>query len=139
MIQRIQSIWLLISALCAAFSYKYSFYSGNKLNPDGTQSFENLDAGSNFILLITTAILAAGCFYIIFLYKDRKQQFWLTLAALGLSVINLFIYYNETKKYISGNVSLGSILSIGIPILLLLAAMGIRKDQKLVKSVDRLR
>jgi len=139
MIQRIQSIWLLISALCAAFSYKYSFYSGNILNPDGTQNFEKLDAGSNFILLITTAILAAGCFYIIFLYKDRKQQFWLTLAALGLSVINLFIYYNETKKYISGNVSLGSILSIGIPILLLLAAMGIRKDQKLVKSVDRLR
>jgi drug/metabolite transporter (DMT)-like permease len=115
------------------------FTAATILNPDGTQNFEKLDAGSNFILLITTAILAAGCFYIIFLYKDRKQQFWLTLAALGLSVINLFIYYNETKKYISGNVSLGSILSIGIPILLLLAAMGIRKDQKLVKSVDRLR
>ena len=139
MIQRIQSIWLLVSALCAAFSYKFPFYSGNILNADATQSFEKLDASSNFILLITTAILAAGCFYIIFLYKNRKQQFWLTLAALGLAVINIFIYYNETKKYVSGNVSLGSVLSIGIPILLMLAAMGIRKDQKLVKSVDRLR
>ena len=139
MIQRIQSIWLLVAALCAAFSYKFSFYSGNMQKPDGTQSFEKLDASSNFILLITTGILAAVCFYIIFLYKNRSQQFWLTLAALGLSAINLFIYYNETKKFISGNVALGSILSIGIPILLMLAAMGIRKDQKLVKSVDRLR
>jgi drug/metabolite transporter (DMT)-like permease len=139
MIQRIQSIWLLVSALCAASSYKFPFYSGNMLNPDGTQSFEKLDAGSNFILLITTAVLGAGCFYIIFLYKNREQQFWLTLAALGLSVINLFIYFNETQKYTSGNMALGSVLSIGTPIFLLLAAMGIRKDQKLVKSVDRLR
>lgn len=64
---------------------------------------------------------------------------WLTLAAAGLSIINLIIYYMETKKFESGTYSLTAILSLAIPVLLVLAARGIWKDEKLVKSVDRLR
>lgn len=139
MIQRIQTLFLLLSALCAAFTYKFSFYSGNKIDKDAKQVFEKLFASSNFILLITTAILVASCLYLIFIYKTRKQQMWLTLAAAGLSIINLIIYYMETKKFESGTYSLTAILSLAIPVLLGLAARGIWKDEKLVKSVDRLR
>jgi K+ transporter len=139
MIQRIQTLFLLIASLCTAFTYKFSFYSGNKLDKDNKQVFETLIASSNFILMITTAILVAGCLYIIFLYKNRKQQLWLTLGAAGLSVINLIIYYTETKKFESGTYSLTAILSLATPVLLVLAARGIWKDDKLVKSVDRLR
>jgi len=139
MIQRIQSLFLLIASLCAAFTYKFSFYSGNKLDKDNKQVFETLIASSNFILMITTAILVAACLYIIFLYKNRKQQLWLTVGAAGLSLINLIIYFTETKKFESGAYSLTAVLSLAIPILLVLAARGIWKDDKLVKSVDRLR
>jgi hypothetical protein len=40
---------------------------------------------------------------------------------------------------VEGNFDLTSLISIAIPILLLLAGRNIYKDEKLVKSMDRLR
>ena len=139
MIQRIQTIWLFLSALCAAFTYKFPFYSGNIIGKDNIQRYEKLVASSNFLLLISTALLIGGAIVLIFLYKNRKQQFWLTMAAAGLSIINIIIYFSELKKFISGNMSLTAVFAFAIPIFLLLAANGIWKDEKLVKSLDRLR
>jgi multisubunit Na+/H+ antiporter MnhG subunit len=139
MIQRIQTIWLFLSALCAAFTYKFPFYSGNIVGKDNIQRYEKLVASSNFLLLVSTALLIGGAIAIIFLYKNRKQQFWLTVAAAGLAIINVIIYFSELKKFISGNMSLTAVFALTIPIFLLLAANGIWKDEKLVKSLDRLR
>ena len=139
MIQRIQTVWLFLVALCAAFTFKFPFYSGNMIGKDNIPRYEKLVASSNFLLLIFTAILIGGAIAIIFLYKNRKQQLWLTITAAGLSIINIIIYFSQLKKFISGNVSLAAVLVFAIPIFLLLAANGIWKDEKLVKSLDRLR
>ena len=139
MIQRMQSLWLLAAAICAALTFKFSFYSGNTPDKNNLPKFENLVASSNFLLLIFTAVLVAGCLIIIFLYKDRKLQLQLSIAALILSIINLVIYFRQLKDFSSGNISLTAVLSFAIPVLLILAARGIRKDEKLVKSLDRLR
>ena len=139
MIQRIQTIWLFLSALCAAFTYKFPFYTGNKIPISVTGEQQKLVASSNFLLLILTAVLIVGTFIIIFLYKNRKQQLWLTISALVISIVNIIIYFTELKKFISGTISLTAILSFLIHIFLLLAANGIWKDEKLVKSLDRLR
>src|SRR5215204_6178387 len=116
MIQRIQTVWLFLSALCAAFTYQYPFYSGNIGGKDNIQRYEKLVASSNFLLLIFTGVLIAGAIVIIFLYKNRKQQLWLTIAAAGLSIINIIIYFSELKKFISGNMSLAAVLAFAIPI-----------------------
>jgi len=139
MVQRIQTVWLFLAALCAAFTFKFPFYTGNKIPISLTGEQQKLVASSNFLLLIFTAVLIAGTFIIIFLYKNRKQQLWFTIAASALSVINIIIYFTELKNFVSGTISLTSILSFVIPIFLLLAANGIWKDEKLVKSLDRLR
>jgi drug/metabolite transporter (DMT)-like permease len=139
MIQRIQTIWLFLSALCAAFTYKFPFYTGNKIPISVTGEQQKLVASSNFLLLILTAVLIVGTFIIIFLYKNRKQQLWLTILALVISIVNIIIYFTELKKFVSGTISLTAILSFIIPIFLLLAANGIWRDEKLVKSLDRLR
>ena len=136
MIQRIQSIWLLVASVCAAFTFKFSFYSGSKPEKNDTQY---LVASSNFLLLIFTAALVAGCLIIIFLYKERKRQLWLTIATAVLSVLNLIIYFSQIKKFSGGTISLSAVLALVIPVLLVLAARGIWKDEKLVKSLDRLR
>ena len=75
----------------------------------------------------------------IFMYKNRKQQMWLTAAAAGLSIINIILYFTELKKFVSGNMSLTAVFALAIPVFLLLAINGIWKDEKLVKSLDRLR
>lgn len=139
MIQRIQTVWLFLAALCAAFTYKFPFYSGNKLNSTNVQTYEKLVASSNFLLLIFTAALTIGCIIIIFLYKNRKQQMWLAVTAAGLSVIDIILYFTELKKFVSGNVSLAAVFAFAIPVFLMLAVNGIYKDEKLVKSLDRLR
>ena len=109
------------------------------IGKDNVPRYEKLTASSNFLLLIFTALLIGGAIAIIFLYKNRKQQLWLTIAAAAVSIINIIIYFSQLKKFISGNVSLAAVLVFAIPIFLLLAANGIWKDEKLVKSLDRLR
>ena len=139
MIQRIQTVWLFLAALFAALTYKFPFYSGNVVNKEKVQLFEKLLASSNFLVLIFTAGLIVGTIIIIFMYKNRKQQMWLTAAAAGLSIINIILYFTELKKFVSGNMSLTAVFALAIPVFLLLAINGIWKDEKLVKSLDRLR
>ena len=139
MIQRIQTVWLFLAVIFAALTYKFPFYTGNIIGKDNVQRFLSLNATSNFILLILTAGFIAGTTAIIFMYKNRKQQLWLTVVAACLSVVNLVLYFYEIKKFTSGNMSLTAILAFALPVLLILAANGIRKDEKLIKSLDRLR
>ena len=139
MIQRIQTVWLFLASLFAALTYKFPFYVGNILDKENKKNWVELVASSNFLLLTFTAGLVAGAIAIIFLYKNRRQQMWLAVAAGGLAIINIVIYFNELKKFADGNMSITSVLALGIPIFIGLAVHGIWKDEKLVKSLDRLR
>ena len=64
-----------------------------------------------------------------------------TFVALLVSLLNIFLYYNETKKFIAieSSLDLSCVVVFAIPVLLFLAFRGIYKDEKLIKSVDRLR
>jgi preprotein translocase subunit YajC len=141
MIQRIQTFWLLAAAICTALSFRFSFYSGNKAGADGQPSFEKLTASSHFLLLLIAVLLIAGSMVIIFLYKNRKQQFWLTIAASFFAILNIVLYVVQTNKFLpqEGNYDLTSILVLLIPVFYILAARAVRKDEKLMKSLDRLR
>lgn len=139
MIQRIQTLWLALASVAALLTLKFSFYSGNKQQPDLTSKWQELTATTNFILLILTAGLGATCAIVIFLYKDRKMQLRLTALALIISLVNIFLYYNEAKKFTEGNMDITALISLAIPIFLGFAIRGIYKDEKLIKSADRLR
>ena len=99
-----------------------------------------LTAATNFLLLILTVGIAVTAAIVIFLYRDRKVQLRLSIIALIVSLSNLIIYYNEVRKFTpEGNYSLTSLLALSIPVFLALAIMGIYKDEKLIRSADRLR
>ena len=93
------------------------------------------------LLLILTAGVGIASLIAIFLYKNRKMQLRIVLITLLVSLLNLGLYYSEIKKYVpgEGNISLWAVFAIFIPILLFFAIRGIRRDEKLVKSLDRLR
>ncbi len=141
MIQRIQSVWLLLAGVAAFLTLKFSFYSGN-IEPAGQpKKFDALTAQSNILLLILTVILGLVCLAAIFLYKDRKLQLRLLFLSLGISIIDLILYWNGTKKFVpgEGKFDLTAVIAIIIPVLLIMAIRGIYRDQKLVKSLERLR
>ena len=139
MLQRIQTLWTLLAAACAALTFKFSFYSGNKVVGANGHVFQSVTATSGILLLIITVIIIAVGLVNIFNFKQRKKQLWITVGLIFLSLLNLFLYYRASQNFIEGTYDLAAILSLAIPIFLLLAVRGILKDEKLVKSADRLR
>jgi len=140
MLQRRQTLWLLLAAVSAILTFKYSFFSGNKLIK-AEKPFTYLTATSSIVILILTVALVSAIVIDVFLYKNRKLQLRIALAAAAVSVLNIFLYYSETKNFVAGegNYDLTSILVFAIPVFLIFALSGIYKDEKLVKSLDRLR
>ena len=135
MIQRIQTIWLLLAAVASFATLKLSFYSGNKDN----NLFEELTGSSHFLLLILSVAVGLLALITIFLFKNRKLQIRLSLLGIVLQLVALVIYFQQIKTYVQGNFTLTSALSFIIPVFFILAWLGIRKDEKLIKSMDRLR
>ena len=90
-------------------------------------------------MLILTVAVAIAALVLIFLYKDRKMQMKIALIVLGLSLVNIFLFVSATEKFVEGTYDLTSPVAVAVPVFLLLAVRGIYKDEKLVKSVDRLR
>jgi len=136
-----QSVWLLFAAICAILSIKYSFYSGNIDTPGQPVSFQYLTASFDIWILITTIAMVCIAVIDIFLYKNRKLQGRLAILGILLSLLNIYLYLKAIHRYVEnqGSHTITAIFVFAIPILFFLAARGIYRDQKLVKSLDRLR
>ena len=136
MIQRIQSVWLLIASVVTFLTLKLSFYSGTYL-PDNL--YHQLNGTQNLPLMIATIGLGVLTLITIFLYKNRPTQLWLCIVAILLDVVLLFLYHRETSSFTRGDYAFTAVLHFIIITALLLAARGINKDEKLIKDSNRLR
>lgn len=139
MIQRSQSVWLLLASACAFLSIKFPFFYINSIVPGVATNEYN--AASNVLLLVLTAILGALLLLLIFLYKNRTLQFRLTMLALLISAVNLFLYFHfgYQKEAVAPGIALSSVFAFLIPIFCIMAVLGIRRDMKLIRSLDRIR
>jgi Domain of unknown function (DUF4293) len=136
MIQRIQSVWLLLAAACAFAGFKFSYYSGNKINDT---VLHELDATSTMLLMITTVAVAVLALITIFLFKKRTLQLRLCVLGILLEAVLIFLYYREVRFFVQGTYSLTAILHSIIVLAFVLAARGINNDAKLLKESNRLR
>lgn len=139
MLQRIQSVWTLLAAICAALTFKFSFFSGNKAVDVTGHRFTSVTATSSVLILLVTVIITAATLINIFNYKNRRRQIWINIGLIILSLLNIFLYFKESQGFVEGKYDLTAVLSFVIPLFLILAVRGIMKDDKLVKSADRLR
>lgn len=129
MLQRIQTVWMFLAVLGAVF-----------LNITA-QDFDVL--GAYLTINVSTVILILFGVLSIFSFKNRKRQILLNNISIIINalLIGLLAYW---LLNLSGGISIPEkgiepvfpFLSI---VCLLLANMYIRKDERLVKSVDRLR
>lgn len=93
------------------------------------------------ILLIVIMLVSVVA---IFMYKRRKQQRMLVIIAVVIDIVAIALeayYLNQAKNGQSNLMVLNFRVIIPVVnlILLLLASRGIKKDDDLVKSYDRLR
>ena len=139
MIQRQQTLWLLLAGVAAFLTFQYPFYTGDILK-ENLPVKEDLDAASHLGLLLMTAVLILIALIAIFLFKERKTQLRTTIVGLIISVLLLILYFSRVSNYQpGGHFTLTCIFAFLVPISFGLAARGIYKDQKLIKSLDKLR
>ena len=136
MIQRIQTLWLLLASICAFASVKLPFYFGSLEVPGPTITITPYD---NFMLLVFVIATALMGLVTIFLFSNRSLQIKMCIVGLVLSLANLMHYFLYMKNFKTGGLSLYSILSFLVPVFFILAIRSIYKDRKLLKSLDRLR
>lgn len=154
MIQRIQTLYLLAADLLIAILFFVPFAEmygkGNKLFlfylsgiiSEGTGKGEVIQ--KSWPLLFLTCLVLLLVNLVIVQYKNRPRQInlsWLTIVLLlGLSSS---IYFSVWKcnSLLGGNYSMK--ISFTFPLVaavfVLLAIRSISKDEKLVKSIDRIR
>ena len=131
MIQRIQSIYLFIVFCLMAILVFVSFY------PSSFSFMSGFNAGYFAAVAISTIIT-------IFLYNKRKLQIKLCYAVMFLLVLIYAINFIFDRQNLQiADFFQYSRLSFIFPfislILVYLAIRGIKKDEKLVRSLDRLR
>lgn len=147
MIQRIQSIFLLLAALSAFGLFALPFASTDSAAPNSdyfTDALFTIQDSIGLLALFGGAGLLAIAS--IFLYKNRKTQllavrFSIIFNIIGL-ILALILFYNDSDAIadeVGVNDELGLYLPIAFIIFALLAQRYIGKDEKLVRSMDRLR
>ena len=140
MIQRQQTLWLILATAAAALTFKFPFATGEEIVKNTTmKQLVETTAGNNFFTLILTIASAIISTITIFMFKDRKMQIKLCLLGLLIAIGILALYVLDMNKLISGTPAIWALLPIVVIVSYFMAFRNIRKDQKLVKSLDKLR
>jgi len=138
MIQRIQSVWLLLCTAFSATTFKFPFYIGDWVK-DALPSVIDLNAQTTIWHTIVTVLAGALAFVTIFLFDNRNLQLKLCYLGIFLTVVLLVLYFLEMANFNTGSIALWSIFYFAILACFILAARGIWKDKQLIRSMDRLR
>ena len=152
MIQRIQSVYLLIVCILLGTLFVYPFaellasngqlfvYNFNGLTISGEEKLYLLTVPPVILLSITVFIALMS----IFLYKKRILQMRLSsfniILMIGFVGLNYYYLHNFSKQ-LDGVISyqIAAVFPLIAAILSFLAVRAIGKDEALVRSMDRIR
>ncbi|MGJ8714618.1 MAG: DUF4293 domain-containing protein [Maribacter stanieri] len=136
MIQRIQSLYLIVVAILTGV---LPFFFNLWVNIDGAEVFANNE------MLISIAFYASAVLAVwaIVQFKKRKSQFVINRLNMILNVflLGFFVYrsLNLSGETLVSEKGIGMLIPVFSIIFLVLANRAIKKDEDLVKSVNRLR
>ena len=149
MIQRIQSVYLLLASFAGFGQFGLPYLRTASDNPASTlpalsdQVFNPFDNPGLLGLSILSALLSLVA---IFIFKNRAVQGRITGGAVLCSVLLAVLLGISTYQILSGLPTGGSVqyqAGLALPAVSLLlqwlAGKSIKKDEALVRSVDRLR
>lgn len=144
MIQRIQSVFFLLAALTSALLFVLPIYT---IDLGGVSTAYRITNHAHYSLILSMlAGLTIGLpLATIFQYKKRPLQVTLgrinQLALVALLAVAVFSFdsaRNEAAQAITG-VSVGMFLPIAAIAFTILAIRGVKKDEALVRSSERIR
>jgi hypothetical protein len=151
MIQRIQSLYLFLAAVALGliFIFPLANLSNSQdliiFNVTGFSKFSILEKIPTWPLMVINLLSLLITIIVIGLFKKRPLQIRLIRIALmlnlGFIALTYFVYSdhlaNQIKMQI--NYDIGSVFPLVALIFHVLAMYAINKDERLIKSIDRIR
>lgn len=159
MIQRIQTVFLFLVVIAMLLVVTFPLWQ--QVNPGQTElasldawslsvrvieSEEEVSSKSTFYLGVLALVVAGLALFSLLQYKNRGKQMLLNMinsllmaVMLGLVVYTTYAFNAEFNPQVNGAFVLGFWAIIAGMIMNLLANRFIRKDEMLVRSVDRIR
>lgn len=136
MIQRKQSIFLILAALISGIS-AWVAHLWKTMDGDWVKPEDNVAAGLLFLISTLLSLFA------LFFFKNRKLQIQVTVMNIILNFLLIgYLIYGLTNLpggFKDSEKGIGLLSPFAVIVLLMLANHFIRKDEELVKSVDRFR
>ncbi len=136
MIQRIQTLFLVLVALITG---ALPFIVHLWVDAKGLEFFAKNELWISIAFYAATALALIS----IFMYKNRQNQFVLNRLnmILNLFLLGFFVYrsLNLSGENTISEKGIGMLIPVFSIVFLVLANRAIKKDEDLVKSVDRLR
>lgn len=153
MIQRVQSLYLLLSAIFMGLVFLFPFVefidASSKVYELNFLQFKSLEENVTITYNVYPIAFFVGLSVLlsivtIFIFKKRLLQMRFSMfniiiliAILALVAFYTFKFKNDFNAAIAFGIS--SVFPIISIILILMAFRGIKKDEKLIRSVDRIR
>ena len=157
MLQRKQTLFLLLAVACGVLTFvfpvdtftrgdqDYIFHTTGIFTGEGAPVVDALPKVPFAVLLgALSAILLA----VVFMFRNRNRQLRLVrIVNLLLVAVTVFLFITdhsirvhlEQGGKVANQFGLSAVLPLLMIVLAFLAERGIRKDEELVKSMDRLR
>ncbi|NLJ44311.1 MAG: DUF4293 domain-containing protein [Bacteroidales bacterium] len=155
MIQRIQTVYLLLTFLLSVIFlsgdyFNFSNDAGTRIMMDFSGLWKSVGgeefvrSGNHFFLTILFIFIGIISVSDIFIYKNRKVQLFLAkilglLTAASAALTIFYLVYITGRYEVSLIPGFRMIIPFVVFVLCLLAHRGIRKDDDLIRSYDRLR
>ncbi|WP_298368164.1 DUF4293 domain-containing protein [uncultured Lutibacter sp.] len=144
MIQRIQTIYLLLATL---FSGGLIFFLNLWVTEEGNKYFatDSFNTDSMLLKLITLLFLVSSLITLIAVFQYKKRQLQFVLGRLSILInfilLGVLVYFaqNLSGEMEVSEKGIGLLIPILTILLVVMANKAIKKDEELVKSVDRLR
>ena len=144
MLQRIQTVWLLLAMACGVLLLYFPVW---QVSSEGvSEGMDAIGAGTHFYLLGFPPVIFVTHAIAIFSFKNRKRQIrlcninvMLFMIFLVAAIAILQVENHVMQNFHPGDFRLGAILPLIGIILNLMAKSGVKKDQELIRSMDRLR
>ncbi len=141
MIQRIQTVFLFLAGVASLGVFGLPFASTDNSVANSIFDDKLFNAQDHISMVVLFAVAGALALAGIFLFKNRLLQMRITLfaiiATVGGTVLAL-VFFSQAGIQ-TAEAGIGSFFPLLALIAGLLAYRFIKKDEKLVKSMDRLR
>ena len=133
MLQRKQTIWLLLATVCTVLSFKFPFYS---VAEKASGVYKSIAAADALYTIVSGILTAALCVITIFLYNRVKLQLRVALLTAIAALLHLVLLYVSATGAGNGSPSLTALFPAAAVLLLLLSVLGIRKDNRTLEAMN---